>query len=190
MASREDVKGLARDTPADHVQRNGFVCLKCGSQELRPRPRSFFHRFFSVTVFDCGRCDYHETRFSFSSTSFVLPAVLVLVGGGAFYLIKAQPWARGDDSQSATEALAKARNSSGALSTFELMMLKKPRTTLDNNSILELVHANVGVSVVIQMVRTSNADYDVSPAAVIALKKAGVDESIILAMIDATYNVR
>jgi hypothetical protein len=68
------------------------------------------------------------------------------------------------------------------------MMLKKPRTTLDNATILKLWKAEVGTEVIVQMIRTSNPDYDVSSNAVIQLKQAGVDQTIILSMIDATYN--
>jgi hypothetical protein len=190
MASSEDLKVSAPDARGHLVYRSDYICLKC-AQELRARPRTSLHRFFSIAVFDCRRCDYHETRFSFSKTTFIIPIILALAGGGGYCLLKSQPWVRGDEGQLNTaEALARARNSSGALSTFELMMLKKPRNTMDNQAILLLVHANVGVPVITQMVRASNADYDLSPAAVITLKKAGVDESIILAMLAATYNVR
>jgi hypothetical protein len=191
MAPHEYVKTAVRDAPGEPIYRNGLLCLKCGSQDLRVRPRSFFHRVFSVAVFDCSRCDYHETRFSLSPATLIVPIILALMGGGTYYLLKTQVWIRGDEGTLNTaDALAKARSSSGALSTFELMMLKKPRNTMDNQSILQLVHANVGSAVITQMVRASNADYDVSPGAVITLKKAGVDESIILAMIDQSYNVR
>jgi hypothetical protein len=40
------------------------------------------------------------------------------------------------------------------------------------------------------MIRTANADYDVSANAIIELKQAGVDQIVILAMIDASYNAR
>jgi hypothetical protein len=68
------------------------------------------------------------------------------------------------------------------------MMLHKPKAVLDNATILKLVRANVEVSVILQMIKTSTADYDLGANAIIELKQAGVDQQIILAMIDASYN--
>ena len=70
------------------------------------------------------------------------------------------------------------------------MMNRKPKATLDNAEILRLWRADVGTSVVLQMIRTSNGSYDVSTNAIIALREARVDQSIILAIIDANYNSR
>ena len=61
---------------------------------------------------------------------------------------------------------------------------------MDNATILKLWKASVGPNVILQLIRTSNADYDVSASAIIELKEAGVDQTIILAMIDASYNTR
>jgi hypothetical protein len=66
----------------------------------------------------------------------------------------------------------------------------KPRAALDNAAVLKLWNAGVGSVVIVQMIRTSNADYDLNENAVIQLKEAGVDRNIILAMIDASYNAR
>jgi hypothetical protein len=68
------------------------------------------------------------------------------------------------------------------------MMIKKPRTTLDNAAIVKLWKANVGAEVIIQMIRTSNPDYDTSSNGIIQLKQSGVEENVILTMIDASYN--
>ncbi|MDE3199181.1 MAG: hypothetical protein KGN84_22720 [Acidobacteriota bacterium] len=91
---------------------------------------------------------------------------------------------------STADALSRARTSAGGLTTFEQMMLKKPRTTMDNATILKLWKANVGTNVILQMIRTSNSDYDLSANAIIELKEAGVDQTIILAMIEAAYQTR
>ncbi len=70
------------------------------------------------------------------------------------------------------------------------MMVKRPRLSLDNAVILKLWRAQVGTDIILQMIRTSNADYDVSANSIIELKQAGVEQSVILAMIDASYNTR
>jgi hypothetical protein len=63
------------------------------------------------------------------------------------YLYLRPPSVHTEDGQLTTvDALARARTSTGALSTFEQMMLKKPRSTLDNPTILQLWKANVGVN--------------------------------------------
>ena len=48
----------------------------------------------------------------------------------------------------------------------------------------------MGTDVVLQLIRTSTPDYDVSASSIIELKQAGVEQSIILAMIDASYTAR
>jgi hypothetical protein len=48
----------------------------------------------------------------------------------------------------------------------------------------------VGASVILQMIRTSNGEYDVSANAIIVLRDAQVDQAVILAMIDANYNTK
>ncbi|MCU1329577.1 MAG: hypothetical protein JWN34_4947 [Bryobacterales bacterium] len=78
----------------------------------------------------------------------------------------------------------------GQLSTFEQLMSKKPKPTLDNATVLRLWRANVGASVILQMIRTSNGEYDVSANAIIVLRDAQVDQAVILAMIDANYNTK
>ncbi len=67
------------------------------------------------------------------------------------------------------------------------MMLHKPKTPMNNATIMKLQKAGVGRDVILQLIRTSNADYDVSANAIIELKEAGVDQAIILAMINASY---
>jgi hypothetical protein len=61
---------------------------------------------------------------------------------------------------------------------------------MDNATILKLWRAEVGRDVILQMIRTSNSDYDVSANAIIELKQDGMDQAIILAMIDASYRSR
>ena len=55
---------------------------------------------------------------------------------------------------------------------------------------MELTKANVRPDVIVRLIRASNADYDLRANSVIELKKAGVDETVILAMIDQSYTPR
>jgi len=185
MPSREELKMPLPAAAGENL------CIKCGSQDFRCRKVSFLLRIFSLAPYNCGRCDHRETRFRFSFATVAAFLTLILLSGGTYYLVQNKPWLKTDEGTANTaEALSKARNSAGALSTFELMMLKKPKSTMDNAAVLQLVKANVSISVILQMIRNSNADYDLSTASVIELKNAGVDQTIILAMIDVTYNVR
>ena len=107
---------------------------------------------------------------------------------GAWFAVH-QRSAREKPQDSAASALATARTAAGGqLSTFEQMILRKPKGSLDNPTILKLWRANVNASVIVSMIKTSAPDFDVTADAIIKLKDSNVDQSIILAMIDATYN--
>jgi hypothetical protein len=117
--------------------------------------------------------------------------VVALIGLGVYLKQNTLLFTRDAEAQGSSDALVRARSAAGGqLSPFEQMMLHKPKAVLDNSTILKLVGAKVEVAVILQMIRTSTADYDLSAASVIQLKEAGVDQQIILAMIDASYNTR
>jgi hypothetical protein len=192
MPIPEAVKTPVRSQPGVPVPQLNDICLQCGTPELRCQPPSFVRRLFSLVVYICGRCDYRENRFRFSKFTVIVPIVVGLLTVGSLYMVRYTPFAGAEEKPLATtpDALARARTSSGGLSEYEMMMLRKPRTTLDNATVLKLWRADVGSDVILQMIRTSNPDYDLSANAVIQLKQAGVDRIIILAMIDASYNAR
>lgn len=102
-------------------------------------------------------------------------------------------WAGSDaaattQAQDQAEALARARTAAGGqLSNFEQLMVHKQKTSTDNTTVLKLVKANLGKDIILQMIRTSGADYDLSANAIIELKEAGVDPGIVLAIIDVSY---
>jgi hypothetical protein len=157
---------------------------------LQRKPRNLLHKLSAVDPYACARCGKREIRLTLGTgIGFVL--CVALIGAVAYFSYAATSILRGEDtSHNATEALALARSSAGALSPFEQMMLKKPRTTMDNAVILKLWRAQVGPDIILQLIRTSNADYDVSANSIIELKQAGVEQSVILAMIDASYSAR
>ena len=192
MPLREAVKIPVRSQPGVPVPLLNDICLQCGTPELRCQPPSLVRRLFSLVVYICGRCDYRETRFRFSKFTVIVPIVVGLLVVGTLYAVRYTPFAGAEEKALATapDLLARARPPSGGLSEYEMMMLRKPRTTLDNATVLKLWRADVGSDVILQMIRTSNADYDLSANAVIQLKQAGVDRIVILAMIDASYNAR
>lgn len=164
-------------------------CSKCGAKELQRRPRTFSQKLLALYPYVCLNCTHRENKFRLNLGTIVRVLLLVGVPGALGYFAVHPTWFHrtGEDfSQNAADALSSARTSSGGLSTFEQMMLRKPRATMDNASILRLWKANVGTYVILQLIHTNGADYDVSANAVIDLKQAGVDQSIILAMIDAT----
>jgi len=169
------------------------VCSKCEASEFRRLTRSLVDRAFARQPYQCHRCKNVTRRFR-GGWSLVIPA-LWLGGVAAIAGVVTYPASfhlkDGAAVQSEVEALSKARTSAGGqLSTFEQMMTKKPRRTLDNATILKLWRAKVGTSVILQMIRTSDADYDLGASSVIELRSAEVDQSIVLAMIDASYVTR
>lgn len=168
------------------------LCGKCGSRELRRQPRLLFDRIFALQPYQCGRCANRQRKIRFGwGVVGRLIAFIGLAAAGTYLWMNPVSFHTKDSSQTETEALARARTSMGGqLSTFEQLMTKKPRSTMDNATILKLWQANVGTNVILQMIRTSNADYDVSAGAIIELRQAQVDQSIILAMIDASYTSR
>jgi hypothetical protein len=167
-------------------------CRKCGAKELQRKPRRLLHKLFGIYPYVCVKCKKHENKVRFQFSTIIRLLLLVAIPAAIVYF-SVHPFSshRGEDtSQNSADALSRARTTAGGLSAFEQMMIKKPRTTLDNAAILELWKANLGRDVILQMIRTANADYDVSASAIIALKQAGVDQAVILAMIDASYNTR
>ena len=177
-----------------------WVCGRCTYKELRLLPRTMFDSIFSLRSYLCGRCAYHQRKFEFSRRSFasllllltLLALPVVVVGGIAYFSMNRPFWpASGGALRDQAEVLARARSSSGGeLSAFEQMMLRKSRTTMDNTTILKLAQAKVRTDVIVHLIRTSIADYDLTANSIIELKKAGVDEEVILAMIDESYRTR
>jgi len=175
------------------------LCKKCRAPNLRRRTPNFFSKITSFYPYTCSRCGHHQKRFRFTAITFVMVLLLGTLTGGAAWFIKNPPsfltlGAAGEAAnsnqaqQDQAEALARARTAAGGqLSTFEQLMVHKQKTPMDNATVLKLVKANVGKDIILQMIRTSGADYDLSANAIIELKDAGVDQAIILAMIDVSY---
>lgn len=178
-----------------------MFCAKCKTASLRRRTPGFFNQLTSFYPYTCGRCGNHQKKFRFTVVTLLPILFLLVVLGGSFWLWGNRPafltgLGAGTDTSAAApapqadqvEALARARTAAGGdLSTFEQMMLRKPRASMDNATVLKLVKASVGKDVILQLIHTSTADYDVSANAIIELKEAGVDQGIILAMINASY---
>ena len=169
-------------------------CAKCGAKELQRKPRKLWQKLFALYPYVCLRCSHREVRFRIKPWGVVRLLLLVAlpVGGAVVYFAKPDLFHKAPDenAQGGADALARARASAGGLTAFEQMMIKKPRTTMDNATVLKLWRANVGANVILQLIRTSTPDYDVSASSIIELKQAGVEQSIILAMIDASYTAR
>jgi len=167
-------------------------CSKCGAKELQRKPRGFGHKVLSLYPYICLHCAHRENKFRMNLGTILRLVLLIGVSGAiGYFAMNPISFHRGDDSsQSAADALSRARTSAGGISTFEQMMIRKPKTTMDNAAILRLWKANVGTNVILQLIRATAPDYDVSATSIIELKEAGVDQSIILAMIDASYATR
>ena len=163
---------------------SGPRCDHCNSRELRRQPESFGYSLLMRGKYQCARCNSYQTRVQFSWTAPLLLTVLATIGG-AGYVVWSSSWFRQLDS---VQALSQARAPGGGqLSAFEEMMVRRPKSTLTNASVVELAKAGVRNEVIIRLIRASNADYDLRANAIIELKRNNVDESVILAMIDQSY---
>jgi hypothetical protein len=170
-------------------------CAKCGAKELQRKPRKLWQKLFALYPYVCLRCSHREIRFRIKPWGVIRLLVLVALPVGAAIVYKASPGlfhkAPDDGAQAGgADALARARAAAGGLTAFEQMMIKKPKQTMDNATVLKLWKNNVGADVILQLIRTTTPDYDVSASSIIELKQAGVEQSIILAMIDASYTAR
>jgi hypothetical protein len=168
------------------------LCPICGYGHLHRKECTFLDACFALIPFRCSRCPYEERRFRPSWR--IASVYLILLGSAAVgtWASTHRGWLhlkRDKLDESGAAALTTARIAAGGhLSSFEQMMLRKPRGTLDNATILKLWRANVGTDLILMMIRTSAPDYDVSARAIIEMKDAKVDQAIIMAMITADYN--
>ena len=188
-----ETRSLATLTPgraADKFSLN--FCRKCGSRDLRREPATLPQKFVSVQTEMCVQCSSRHSRFQFSGLSLLTVLAFVALTSAIVYFRLNPFWVNrdGDSARTTAEALARARTNAGGVSAFEELMIRKSRTTMDNAAILKLWKARVSPIVIVKMIRTSIPDYDISANSIIELKQEGVDESVILAMIDATYNAR
>jgi hypothetical protein len=184
---------MAAISPDASSQSMVLQCRRCGAIELKRQRRALVDCLTSMQVLQCGRCAYRQRELKVHWTLSLVILFFCALIATPILIIRLQPsWLRPKDTaQSDLDSLSRTRNAMGGqLSTFEQMMTKKPRSTLDNATILKLWRASVGSDVILQMIRTSNADYDLSANAVIELRQAQVDRTIILAMIDASYTSR
>src|SRR5437899_12760199 len=58
------------------------------------------------------------------------------------------------------------------------------QTTLTNDAVMKMATAGLGEDVIISMINTQPGNYSVTPDNLIALKKAGVSDKIIAAMVN------
>ncbi len=178
------IKQPADKFPAD-------FCPRCGAKEVRRLPGTVFHKFLAIHPHACVLCSAQYIKFQFSFLCLVTFLVLVGLGMGVRYLaMNPLLFSREDGARINAQALARARANTGGLSPFEELMTKKSRSSLDNASVLKLWKAHVSSSVIVKMIQTSIPDYDISANSIIELEQDGVDEGVILAMIDATYSAR
>lgn len=146
-------------------------------------------RLLFLQPYHCARCkNRHKVmRIRWKVIPIILLPLAII--GAITYFVQNPLTFSGLGSGGTAEAdeLAKTRTSMGGqLSAFEQILSRKQKTTLDNAAILRLWKANVGPTVITQMIRSSNGEYDISEKAIIMLREAQVDQSVILAMIDVT----
>ena len=160
------------------------VCTLCRSHELRRLNRTIAERLFFQQPYHCARCKNRHNVFRLSWLPFVTVALIIVTV--VVWAAPRLPIFNEPTTAATPDEVARAARVVAGAPGFpsDAQPPKKPKATLDNSEILRLWKANVGKQVILQMIRTSNGDYDVDPTAVIVLREAQVDESIILAMIE------
>ncbi len=113
-----------------------------------------------------------------------ITATLALLGGTVYFIQHPPAFLSGFTSTSGTDKPARGQRVMPA----EQAPSQGQKTAMDNATILRLWNAKVSAEVILQMMRKSDANYDVSPSAIIALREAQVDEDVILAMINRSGN--
>ena len=168
-------------------------CPRCGHAHLHlRRSKSFADACLCQVRTKCSRCMYEERHFRLTAVFFAECIFLIVTVAAAVWFTRHPISLHGgagkpDDSAAAVLAGGRMAAGGGKLSTFEQMMLRKPRGTLDNATILKLCRANVDTDLILQLIKTTTSDYDVSASAIIELKEANVNRLIIMAMINANY---
>jgi hypothetical protein len=172
------------------------LCNQCGTMQMRlkadwsPADR-LAAWLICLYPFVCVRCASSGRKLRFTWRQAVTLLVVSAMTGSAFYIRRSSGFFRKESSDSQIEMLARTRTAMGGeLSSLDQIMIHKPRQTMDNASVLKLCKANVSANIILNLIRNSNAEYDLSANSIIALKSEGVDQSIILAMIDANYSPR
>jgi len=168
-----------------------ILCPRCGHGHLhRRRTQPITDAFFGQIRVKCSRCMYEEKRLRVTKL-FLIEWFCILTLGAVAAWFTLNPILSGKSSgkDDPVIALATAQMASGGkLSAFEQMILRKPKTRLDNSTILKLRHANASTDLIVLMIKTSTPDFDVSANAVIELMGAGINDSIIEAMIESNYS--
>ena len=181
---------------AEPVERSltGRSCGFCGAKGIERQALITVNdrllSWISLHPYGCSRCCRVGYRFSFGPLFwFNLLLLTGLCATIAFLSVGLR--ARSLSLASSREAaLEGVRANVGQLSPFEKLMVSKHQQTLDNATIVELTRSEISAPVILKMIRNSNHEFDLSATAVIQLKKSGVDESIIYAMLDSSPESR
>ncbi len=177
---------------AEHAAPAGKRCRKCGGSELQRVHRTgllqWVCSYFCAFPYRCAKC-FQRQMLILPSIRLVQPVVLILLLAGNIIPLTIQLWYPKAHAEVVTEAGGVARRvRTSELTPFERMMLTKKKQTMRNEDVVLLLSSGVDTTLVLKMIRASNGIYDLSPAAVVKLKRSNVDVVVIEAMIDYSQN--
>lgn len=132
----------------------------------------------------CDYCKAHSLKLPKTAIGLIALSVLACSASALIYLMPDHSRVHlgaGDDIESMNRSQLAAYEK---LSTLE--KANDPNVKLNNAAVVGFLKENIGTEVIVQMVRASPSNYDVSPKAIIALRDEKVDPAIIQAMIDAS----
>jgi len=176
-----DVPGnRSRDAKARGLR----VCPRCNAPRLVRHSRKtgwqVFLSFFSIFPFKCHAC--MKGKYCFVFSWYLLHTLWIsLLLGWTGYLA----WNKLQIPTRNLYEAASANYTTGgtAMTSFEKMVISRKRLVLQNDDIVSLVKAGISDALVLSLLHDSDAAFDLTPVAIVKLKKDGVDESLITAML-------
>jgi hypothetical protein len=70
------------------------------------------------------------------------------------------------------------------MSSFERMVMSRRRQVLRNDDVVGLAHEGISNSLIIALLRDSDAAFDLTPAGIVKLRRAGIEELVITTMLE------
>lgn len=165
------------------VSHQSFVrCRRCRRPEpvssrlpLGPIVASFF--------FKCEYCRSHSLKLPTSAIALIAFSAVACLVGALLYL--------SPNGAPMSAAQVEANNKSQMAAYEQLLALeektKQANPKLDNDNVLKFFRDRVSSDVIVQMIRSSPSNYDVSARGLDSLRQAQVGQPIIQAMIDAHF---
>ena len=171
-----------------------LLCEKCGQSRLERRSRhGLIAVVFSLAGFfphKCRKCNAKQYRLigpfrlALAVLSTVASLAVVVNSSGVIRRLRPEPRALSSVAPASEDALFASQLASGRVGAFEKLLAARRKQFLHNEDIALLLQSGIEREVVLKLIKASNPAFDISPAGILELRKAGADNAVILAIID------